>query len=288
MPARRLLMRKIREGTTAQTRAGDCPTRRWPGPAASAWGRSTAICGGRRNAGSAGRCRPTWTTRCSKPGCSPAPPRCGTVGRAGHGQCGQHEPLQRLDPGRRLFLARMDDKQVDRLGAGARQRHRLVAQGHVGVAGRTAVLAGLFAGLHPRAQPPHLDLGIFDRTLYQQLFRDISRFGWRKPPYEEPFAMESEEPRRFERLCHRALAEEAISEAKAAELLGLSVLGLRRRMAEPDRERPGANPLDGIGRRARCQRSRKIDHVEATVDSSPSGPVGDDSVSSSSSSIVDT
>ncbi len=77
------------------------------------------------------------------------------------------------------------------------------------------------------------DLGIFDRTLYQQLFRDISRFGWRRPPYEEPCAMDGEEPRRFERLCHRALAEEAISEARAAELLGLSVLGLRRRMEEP-------------------------------------------------------
>ena len=30
------------------------------------------------------------------------------------------------------------------------------------------------------------DLGIFDTALYQRLFRDFSRFGWRSPPYEEP------------------------------------------------------------------------------------------------------
>lgn len=77
------------------------------------------------------------------------------------------------------------------------------------------------------------DLGIFDRMLYQQLFREISRRGWRRPPYEEPWAMEGEEPRRFERLCHRALAEGAISDAKTAELLGVSVHDLNRRMTEP-------------------------------------------------------
>ncbi len=77
------------------------------------------------------------------------------------------------------------------------------------------------------------DLGIFDRMLHQQLFRDISRRGWRSPPYEEPWAMDGEEPRRFERLCHRALAEGAISDARAAELLGVPVRDLHRRMAEP-------------------------------------------------------
>ena len=77
------------------------------------------------------------------------------------------------------------------------------------------------------------DLGIFGGMLYQQLFRDISRRGWRRPPYEEPGAMDVEEPRRFERLCHRAFAERAISDAKAAELLGVPVRELHRRMAEP-------------------------------------------------------
>ena len=71
-------MRKIREVLRLTARAGTVPPGGGPSLRASAWGRSTAICGGRRNAGSAGRCRPTWTTRCSKPGCSPAPPRCGT------------------------------------------------------------------------------------------------------------------------------------------------------------------------------------------------------------------
>ena len=45
--------------------------------------------------------------------------------------------------------------------------------------------------------------------------------------------MPGEEPMRFERLCFRALAEGAISEAKTAELLGHSVHELNRRMDEP-------------------------------------------------------
>ena len=45
--------------------------------------------------------------------------------------------------------------------------------------------------------------------------------------------MESEEPKRFERLTFRALAEGAISESTAAELLGVSVWELKRRMEEP-------------------------------------------------------
>ena len=79
------------------------------------------------------------------------------VGGARHRQRGQHEPLQRLGRGRRMFLARMDDPQLDRRGPGAGQRHLPVAQCHVGDARRPAVLAGLFTGLHPRAQPLHLD-----------------------------------------------------------------------------------------------------------------------------------
>ena len=41
---------------------------------------------------------------------------------------------------------------------------------------------------------------------------------------------------RFERLCFRALAEGAISEARAAGLLGHSVNELNRRMDEPPGE----------------------------------------------------
>ncbi len=45
--------------------------------------------------------------------------------------------------------------------------------------------------------------------------------------------MDGEEPRRFERLCFRALAEGVISESRAAELLGHSVHELIRLMDEP-------------------------------------------------------
>ena len=83
------------------------------------------------------------------------------------------------------------------------------------------------------------DLGIFSETLFRRLFNDFARFGWRSPPFEEPRAMQGEKPRRFERLCFRALAEDAISEAKAAELLGISVHNLNRRMEQP----PDAGPV---------------------------------------------
>jgi len=75
------------------------------------------------------------------------------------------------------------------------------------------------------------DLGIFNRSLFQRLFREFDRLGWRRPPYEEPHTMRvGEEPTRFERLTFRALAEGAISEPKAAELLGLTVRELNRHM----------------------------------------------------------
>lgn len=78
------------------------------------------------------------------------------------------------------------------------------------------------------------DLGIFSQALFGRLFDEFKRLGWRDPPYEEPLAIrEGEKPRRFERLCLRALSEGAISESKAAELLGTSVRELNRRMQEP-------------------------------------------------------
>ncbi len=86
------------------------------------------------------------------------------------------------------------------------------------------------------------DLGIFSEATFRRLFNDFTRFGWRKPPYEEPLArQEGEEPKRFKRLTFRALAEGAISEAKAAELLSMSVQDLNRRMeAPPDVARKAA------------------------------------------------
>ncbi len=81
------------------------------------------------------------------------------------------------------------------------------------------------------------DLGIFSEALFRQLFNEFSRLGWRSPPYKEPFARLGEEPTRFKRLTLRTLAEGAISEPKAAELLGLTVRELNQSMeVEPPAE----------------------------------------------------
>ena len=77
------------------------------------------------------------------------------------------------------------------------------------------------------------DLGIFSNALFRRLFDECTRRGWRSPPYEEPHATKGEKPRRFERLCYRALVEGAVSGARAAELLGISVRESNRRIAEP-------------------------------------------------------
>ena len=70
-------------------------------------------------------------------------------------------------------------------------------------------------------------------TLFRRLFDEFARRGWRSPPYEEPYAIKGEKPRRIERLCYRALVECAVFDAKAAELLGTSVHELSRRIVEP-------------------------------------------------------
>ncbi len=78
------------------------------------------------------------------------------------------------------------------------------------------------------------EIGIFNQSLFQHLFNEFNRLGWRTYPYKEPFAIEiGEEPTRFHRLCYRALAENLISEAKAAELLGRSVHELVQLMDKP-------------------------------------------------------
>jgi len=80
------------------------------------------------------------------------------------------------------------------------------------------------------------DVGIFNEALYRKLFIEFGKRGWRKRPYPEPHPIDPEEPRRFERLCYRAVAEQVISEAKAGELLGITVPELDRRMEDPDWE----------------------------------------------------
>lgn len=76
------------------------------------------------------------------------------------------------------------------------------------------------------------DLGIFPKPLYKQLFEQFAAAGWRSAPYQEAgyIPPEKEDPQRLDRLCYRALAENAISEAKAAEVLGISTRELNHRL----------------------------------------------------------
>ena len=67
------------------------------------------------------------------------------------------------------------------------------------------------------------DLRIISEPLYRELFREFKEKGWRDPPYQEPAPVPREHPRRFQRLCLRAIAQKAISESRAAELLNKSV-----------------------------------------------------------------
>ena len=61
------------------------------------------------------------------------------------------------------------------------------------------------------------DLGIIAEGTVGEIFRGVGK-SWRR---DEPSPLErTESPGRFRRLCLRALAEGAISESKAAELLG--------------------------------------------------------------------
>lgn len=66
------------------------------------------------------------------------------------------------------------------------------------------------------------NLGIISQALSGRLFETFERVGWRSPPYREPLDVQGNRIGRFERLCLRALAEGAISESRASELLGVS------------------------------------------------------------------
>ena len=77
------------------------------------------------------------------------------------------------------------------------------------------------------------ELGIFSAPMVRNLFHHFELRGWRRPPYKEPGGIEPEEPKRFDRLCFRALSEGAISNAEASELLGQSIRDLNRRMNDP-------------------------------------------------------
>jgi len=79
------------------------------------------------------------------------------------------------------------------------------------------------------------DLSVVPEALFKSLFDVFTERGWRSPPYEEPDAIkEGEKPQRFARLCYRALSEGVISEAKTAELLGISVHVLSQQLDNSD------------------------------------------------------
>lgn len=65
------------------------------------------------------------------------------------------------------------------------------------------------------------DLGILSESSATRLFRQFRQKGWhRREPGDQ---ISPEEPKRMKRLVLRALAEDVISESRAAELLGMSL-----------------------------------------------------------------
>lgn len=73
-------------------------------------------------------------------------------------------------------------------------------------------------------------LDLISRVLYGRIWGQVRALGWNGPQSTEPQPLAPEVPQRMERMCLRAVAESAISEAKAAELLGISVRELDRRL----------------------------------------------------------
>lgn len=73
-------------------------------------------------------------------------------------------------------------------------------------------------------------LGIVSKAVYGRLWAQIKNLGWNSQACGEPGMLQAEVPQRMERLCLRAVAEGALSEARAAELLCISVRELDRRM----------------------------------------------------------
>ena len=74
-------------------------------------------------------------------------------------------------------------------------------------------------------------LEVISRALYGRIWNQVKDLGWNGPHSTEPELQAPEVPQRMERMCLRAVAEGAISEAKAAELLGISVRALDRRLS---------------------------------------------------------
>jgi len=73
-------------------------------------------------------------------------------------------------------------------------------------------------------------LKIISKSAYGRLWAQIKGMGWNSPQSDEPVRFLPEVPQRMERLCLRAVAEGAISEPKAAQLLRVSVRELDKKL----------------------------------------------------------
>lgn len=73
-------------------------------------------------------------------------------------------------------------------------------------------------------------LGVLTKAAYGRLWGQIRSLGWNGPNSSEPNKFPPEVPQRMERLCLRAVAEGAVSEPRAAELLRITVRELDRRL----------------------------------------------------------
>lgn len=73
-------------------------------------------------------------------------------------------------------------------------------------------------------------LGVISKAAYGRLWGQIKGLGWNSPQSNEPYRFSPEVPQRMERLCLRAVAEGAISEPKAAQLLRVSVRDLDKKL----------------------------------------------------------
>ena len=73
-------------------------------------------------------------------------------------------------------------------------------------------------------------LSVITKATYGRLFGQIKALGWNGQGSNEPHLLAAEVPQRMERMCFRAVAEGAVSESRAAELLRISVRELDARL----------------------------------------------------------
>jgi Zn-dependent peptidase ImmA (M78 family) len=76
--------------------------------------------------------------------------------------------------------------------------------------------------------------GVITEATHLSMFKQLSAKGWRKTEPGDP--LPQEHPRLFDQLVYRALAEQYISEGKAAELLGIPMMRFHkeRQLESPD------------------------------------------------------